>query len=136
VEVVDLSNPNSRCNLPDLPSNFIFTTGAFINGKPSVCGTAHSAQAEECWAYNVGINQWDAMPEMTVGRDWHMSSVLPDGTWVVTGGDGSHATRNFEIYNGVSWSQPAVALPLAHHYAHCQVSHGNHLIHFVTSMPR
>jgi len=118
---VDLSNPNSRCSLPDLPNNFAYTTGAYIYGKPSICGTLDPAHARECWAYNIGTNQWDAMPDMTVGRDWHMSSVLPDGTWVITGGDSSFATRNYEIFNGVSWSQPAGVLPVNYHYAHCQV---------------
>jgi len=119
-EVINVQT-NTRCtSVPDYPVSVNFATGAVLNGKPTVCGRQSSQT--DCYGYNINTNEWEAVPGMAVGRDWHKGSVLINGPWVITGGDSSTSIgKSYEFWNGIAFEEVPTELP-DRLYGHCQVS--------------
>jgi len=107
------------CIVSNYPFEVNFATGAFVNGSPVVCGGYWSTS--ECYSYNTDFDRWDRFPGMTIGRHSHMSSILPDGKWMITGGKADlRSGKSSDIFDGEEFSTgPVLPDPF---YGHCQVN--------------
>jgi len=118
-QVIDIANNRVCTSVPDYPVFVSYSTGAVIDGKPTICGRLSSLP--DCYAYNVDTNEWEVFPSMVVGRDWHAGSVLNNGPWVITGGDSTFSIgESYEYFDGTDFVQIATSLP-ERLYGHCQV---------------
>jgi len=117
-EVVDLSTGIS-CPIKDYPEDLKDATGAFIDGKPTVCGGFSNKR--ECYSYNVGNDDWDVFPSTIMGRHNQASSVLSDGRWLITGGGSLPDNQmTFEIYDNGAFAFGNFNFT-TRHSTHCQV---------------
>jgi len=116
-EVVNLETGTS-CSIKSYPFDLNYATGAVIDIHPVICGRQSSSNG--CFYYDLEADEWQSFATMTVGRDWHSSSVLPGDTWVITGGDAIVSVgESSEYWDGINFVK-GPALP-KRFYGHCQV---------------
>jgi len=115
--VVDLENERICNTLPNYPTDELsFATGAYVDGKPVVCGG--QVDSDLCFAYDVNSDSWVDFPSLVTGRDWHRSSVLAGDVWVISGGDAGAV--DIEFWNpGVQGFD--IVDNIKRFYGHCQV---------------
>ena len=68
-----------------------------VTGSGSVTQDGHDSAAAEM--YDPGEDKWTATASMSVGRQFHAATLLPDGTVLVSGGASPQAGSSAEVYH-------------------------------------
>ncbi len=121
VEVVDLENPSSTCNLiNDYPVEEASMTVGIIDGLLKSCGGNYDTYA--CYDYNPETNSWITSASLIDTRFRPRSSFI-DGNWLVSGDEmvsWDDVPLTTEIWTGTGF-EPGPLLPIEM-TDHCQLT--------------
>ncbi len=118
VEVIDLENPSSTCNLiSDYPVEDAYMAVGLIDGLIKSCGSIFDS--DECYDYNPTTNSWITSASLIYSRDQPRSSFI-DGTWLVTGDNDDDTWLTTEMWAGTGFL-PGPLLPIGM-FVPCQLT--------------
>ena len=86
VEWVDLTGgalPDDCQSTSDVPEEMVGSFGAFVNGKPIICG---GWKVDKCYTFDQVENRWINRLSLDRPRQNAASVQLDDGTWYIMGG--------------------------------------------------
>jgi len=115
-KVINLDS-GASCTIADFPYVTEESASAMIEDTPVFCDYGETI----CYGYDASVNQWDVFTTLTEERSFARSSVLSDGTWLVTGGTSAAAQVSSEFYTlETNHFEPSARLPQSLS-RHCQV---------------
>ena len=101
----------------DIPEDLEDAVGAFVDGKPIVCGGIFTAN---CYNYDFDSQEWESSSPMDAKIKGASSNMVDRSTWWVAGGsDLSGSLSTSVLYKNGSWSE-GPRLPFATSN-HCMV---------------
>ncbi len=120
MEVIDLENPSSTCNLiDDYPVDESYLTVGIIDGLIKSCGSW--SDSDDCYDYNPATNSWTTSASLIYERIYPRSSFI-DGIWLVSG-DGTFSDdfpKSTEMWTGTRF-ELGPSLPIEM-YLPCQLT--------------
>ncbi len=122
VEIVDLSDGTPTCDpVADYPLSVFEAVGAFIDGRPRVCGGHDGVEVtDKCYQYMHESNQWREVKEMLTPRYKQGSSLVDSTTWFITGGYNAAHLDTTEVWQDEAFAYgPPLPQPLRDH---CQLT--------------
>ena len=94
-----------------LPNGKVLVTG----GRPNDSGFVVLASAE---VYDPATGTWNSTGSMSIGRDGHTATLLPNGKVLVAGGWSSSALNGAEVYDPATGTWSAMAAMSIGHFLH------------------
>lgn len=77
-----------------------FTATALPNGRVLLTGGGLSGRSPTSEIYDPASRSFTSAAPMAYGRGWHSSTLLPDGTTLITGGETEECSGNFCYFAG------------------------------------
>ena len=86
-KVIDLNSTNKCSPLPNYPIRVFQASGATLNDSPVICGGRDEMKdyRNECYIYNVTLNQWKLLARMNTERSKPRFVVVENALWIVGG---------------------------------------------------